>query len=105
MASIPPASRQLPGGLASTPILLPIGVLIALLVWHTRAIVRVPSDPGQAAVHAAAPAELEPPADPPARPGRRRPRRDGGGRWHVSCSAQRPLGGRRRLARPRSARR
>lgn len=42
-------------------ILLPIGLLIALLLWHTRAIVRVPDDPAQAAVHATSPAELEAP--------------------------------------------
>jgi hypothetical protein len=40
-------------------ILLPLGLLIALLLWHGRAIIRVPSDPAQAAVHAAGTAEVE----------------------------------------------
>jgi hypothetical protein len=40
-------------------ILLPIALLIAILVWHTRAIVRMPHDPSQAAVHAAGAAEAE----------------------------------------------
>jgi hypothetical protein len=62
MASILMAGSFLAGSLLT--ILLPIGLLIALLVWHTRAIIKVPSDPAQAAVHAASPAEVEPPTDP-----------------------------------------
>jgi len=61
MASILHAGSFLAGSLLT--ILLPIGLLIALLVWQGRAIIRVPSDPSEAAVHAAQPAELEPPAD------------------------------------------
>jgi hypothetical protein len=44
-------------------LLLPIGLLIALLLWHLRAIFRVPNDPAQAAVHAAGTAEREGRAD------------------------------------------
>jgi hypothetical protein len=44
-------------------LLLPIALLIAVVVWHTRAIARMPRDPSQAAVHAAAPAEIEAPTD------------------------------------------
>lgn len=44
-------------------LLLPIGLLIALLLWHTRAIIRVPDDPSKAAVHAAGGAEREGRAD------------------------------------------
>lgn len=44
-------------------LLLPIALLIALVVWHTRAIARLPHDPSQAAVHAASPAEVEVPTD------------------------------------------
>ncbi len=44
-------------------LLLPIGLLIALLLWHTRAIIRVPDDPSKAAVHAAGAAEREGRAD------------------------------------------
>jgi hypothetical protein len=40
-------------------ILLPIGLLIAVLLWHTRAVIRMPPDPSQAAVHAAGAAEAE----------------------------------------------
>lgn len=40
-------------------LLLPIGLLIAVLVWHTRAVIRLPHDPSRAAVHAATPAEVE----------------------------------------------
>jgi hypothetical protein len=58
MASILVLGSFLAGSLLT--ILLPIGLLIAIAVWHTRAIMRVPSDPGQtAAVHAAGPAEAE----------------------------------------------
>jgi hypothetical protein len=61
MASILLTGSFLAGSLLT--ILLPLGLLIALLLWHTRAIIRIPSDPSQAAVHAATPAELEPPAE------------------------------------------
>ncbi len=44
-------------------LLLPIGLLIALLLWHTRAIIRLPDDPAKAAVHAAGAAEREGRAD------------------------------------------
>jgi hypothetical protein len=57
MASILIAGSFLAGSLLT--ILLPIGLLIALLLWHTRAIFRVPEDPAQAAVHAAGTAERE----------------------------------------------
>jgi hypothetical protein len=65
-------------------ILLPLGVLIALLLWHTRAIIRLPGDPTEAAVHAASPAELEVPADAgesgtPSAAGGPRPRPPGDG--------------------------
>jgi hypothetical protein len=61
MASILLTGSFLAGSLLT--ILLPIGLLIALLLWHTRAIIRVPSDPADAAAHAATPAELEGRAD------------------------------------------
>jgi hypothetical protein len=44
-------------------LLIPIGLLIALLLWHTRAIIRLPDDPAKAAVHAAGAAEREGRAD------------------------------------------
>jgi len=44
-------------------LLLPIGLLIALLLWHTRAIIRIPDDPSKAAMHAAGAAEREGRAD------------------------------------------
>ena len=40
-------------------ILLPIALLIAVLVWHTRSIIHLPHDPSEAAVHAAGTAEAE----------------------------------------------
>lgn len=57
MASILIAGSFLVGSLLS--ILLPLALLIALLLWHGRAIIRVPHDPGQGAVHAAGAAERE----------------------------------------------
>ena len=57
MASILLTGSFLAGSLLT--ILLPIGLLIALLVWQTRAVTRVPNDPSEAAVHAAGPGELE----------------------------------------------
>jgi hypothetical protein len=58
MASIAFLGSFLAGSLLT--ILLPIGLLIALLVWQTRAIIRVPGDPAKAALHAVAPADLDP---------------------------------------------
>jgi len=40
-------------------LLIPICLLIALLVWQTRAIVHMPSDPGESAAAAAGQAEVE----------------------------------------------
>jgi hypothetical protein len=57
MASILVLGSFLAASLLS--LLLPIGLLIAVLVWHTRAIIRLPHDPSQAAVHAAGAAEVE----------------------------------------------
>jgi hypothetical protein len=57
MASILVLGSFLAASLLS--LLLPIALLIAVLVWHTRAIARLPHDPSQAAVHAAGAAEVE----------------------------------------------
>ena len=61
MASILVLGSFLAASLLS--LLLPLGLLIAILVWHTRSIIRLPHDPSQAAVHAASPAEVEAPTD------------------------------------------
>jgi hypothetical protein len=62
MASILVLGSFLAGSLLT--LLLPIGLLIALALWHTRAIMRMPSDPADtAAVHAAGAAEAEGRAD------------------------------------------
>lgn len=61
MASILVLGSFLAASLLS--LLLPVGLLIAVVLWHTRAIVRLPHDPAQAAVHAATPAEVEGPTD------------------------------------------
>jgi hypothetical protein len=61
MASILVLGSFLAASLLS--LLLPIGLLIAVLVWHTRAVIRLPRDPSQAAVHAAVPAEIEGPSE------------------------------------------
>ncbi|HET6864748.1 MAG TPA: hypothetical protein VFH80_02455 [Solirubrobacteraceae bacterium] len=61
MASILVLGSFLAGSLLT--ILLPIALLIAVLVWHTRAIAHMPDDPSQAAVHAASPAEVEGPTN------------------------------------------
>jgi hypothetical protein len=61
MASILVLGSFLAASLLS--ILLPLGLLIALLLWHVRAIFRLPEDPSQAAVHAAGAAEREGRAD------------------------------------------
>ena len=57
MASILVLGSFLAASLLS--LLLPIGLLIAVLVWHTKSIIRLPHDPSQAAVHAAGAAEVE----------------------------------------------
>jgi hypothetical protein len=57
MASILVLGSFLAASLLS--LLLPIGLLIGVLVWHTRSIIRLPDDPSQAAVHAAGAAEAE----------------------------------------------
>jgi hypothetical protein len=57
MASILVLGSFLAASLLS--LLLPLGLLIAILVWHTRSIIRLPDDPAQAAVHAAGVAEAE----------------------------------------------
>jgi hypothetical protein len=54
-------------------LLIPLALLIAILVWHTKSIASVPHDPSEGAVHAAGAAEVEGRADadetdpPPAR--------------------------------------
>lgn len=40
-------------------ILIPIGLLIAIAIWHTNAIRHVPGDPAETAPHAAGAAEAE----------------------------------------------
>jgi hypothetical protein len=40
-------------------LLIPVGLLIAIALWHARAFMRVPADPAQSAAHAAGPAERE----------------------------------------------
>jgi hypothetical protein len=57
MASILVLGSFLAGSLLT--LLIPIGLLIALLLWHARAIIRLPDDPSKAAVHAAGTAERE----------------------------------------------
>jgi hypothetical protein len=57
MASILVLGSFLAGSLLT--LLLPIALLIAILVWHTRAIAHMPDDPSQAAVHTAGAAEVE----------------------------------------------
>ena len=57
MASILVFGSFLAGSLIS--LLIPVGLLIAIAVWHTRSFMRVPHDPGQTAAHAAGVAEKE----------------------------------------------
>lgn len=57
MASTLVIGSFLAGSLLS--ILVPIGLLIVLAVWGTRAIMHVPSDPARTAVHAAGAREAE----------------------------------------------
>jgi hypothetical protein len=57
MASILFLGSFLAGSLLT--ILIPICLLIALAIWGTRAIMRVPDDPVQTAPHAAGEAEAE----------------------------------------------
>ena len=68
MASILFVGSFLAGSLLT--LLLPICLLIALVVWHTRSVMHMPSDPAQGAVHAAGAAEVEgrPDADETASP-------------------------------------
>lgn len=57
MASILIPGSFLAGSLIS--LLIPVCLLIALVVWQTRAILRVPSNPGESAAHSAGTAEVE----------------------------------------------
>ena len=57
MASIVFVGSFLAGSLLT--ILIPIGLLIALAIWQTRSIMRVPADPSEAVPHAAGVAEAE----------------------------------------------
>jgi hypothetical protein len=57
MASILFPGSFLAGSLLT--LLIPIGLLIAILVWHVRAIMNVPGDPSETAPHAAGAAEAE----------------------------------------------
>jgi hypothetical protein len=40
-------------------LLIPVGLLIAIAIWHARAFMRVPADPAQTAPHAAGVAERD----------------------------------------------
>jgi hypothetical protein len=40
-------------------LLIPVGLLIAIAIWHARSFMRVPYDPGQTVPHAAGAAERE----------------------------------------------
>ena len=66
MASILFEGSFLAGSLLT--LLMPVGLLIALVVWHTRTIMRIPRDPTEAATHAAGVAELEGQPDAEAAP-------------------------------------
>lgn len=57
MASIVFYGSFLAGSIIS--LLIPIGLLIAIAIWHTRAFMRVPHDPAQTVPHAAGTAERE----------------------------------------------
>lgn len=57
MASILFLGSFLAGSLLT--LLLPICLLIAILVWHTRSVMHMPNDPAQNAVHAAGSADVE----------------------------------------------
>jgi len=57
MASILFVGSFLAGSLLS--LLMPVGLLIAIAIWHVRAITRIPRDPVETAAHAAGVAELE----------------------------------------------
>jgi hypothetical protein len=57
MASILFVGSFLAGSLLS--ILMPVGLLIVIAVWHVRAITRIPRDPAETAAHGAGAAELE----------------------------------------------
>ncbi len=57
MASILILGSFLAGSLLT--LLIPVGLLIALLLWHTRAIVTVPEEPAELAAAAAGREEVE----------------------------------------------
>ncbi len=57
MASILIPGSFLAGSLIS--LLIPVCLLIALLVWQTRSIIRLPSNPGESAAHGAGATEVE----------------------------------------------
>jgi hypothetical protein len=57
MASIVFLGSFLAGSLLT--LLIPVGLLIAILLWHTRAIIHIPADPAEIAPHAAGAAEAE----------------------------------------------
>ena len=65
MESIPLATNFLAGSLIT--LLMPVGLLIALVVWYSIAVKRVPDDPSKASPHAAGVADTPVgPAAPPA---------------------------------------
>jgi hypothetical protein len=57
MASILIPGSFLAGSLIS--LLIPVCLLIALIVWQTRAILRLPANPGESAAQGAGAAEVE----------------------------------------------
>jgi hypothetical protein len=57
MASILFVGSFLAGSLLS--LLIPVSLLIAIAIWHIRAIMHVPPDPEQTAAHAAGAVERE----------------------------------------------
>jgi hypothetical protein len=57
MASILVVGSFLAGSLLS--LLIPVGLLIGIAIWQTRAIMRVPRDPEETAPHAAGIVEAE----------------------------------------------
>jgi hypothetical protein len=57
MASILFLGSFLAGSLLS--LLIPVTLLIAIAIWHTRAIMHVPPDPEETAAHAAGAVERE----------------------------------------------
>jgi hypothetical protein len=57
MATILFYSSFLAGSIIS--LLIPVGLLVAIAVWHGRAFMRIPHDPGRTVPHAAGGAERE----------------------------------------------